>query len=60
MASQLCALAVDGALLDAAQIQWYNDPDDDNPLQAPAHPARRSARVPRPAPKLVDPNNARR
>ena len=59
MANQ-CALAADGTLLDAAQIQWYNDPDDDNPLQVPTQPepARRSARIPRPAPKLVDPNNA--
>ena len=54
MADQ-CGLGADGTLLDASQIQWYNDPDDDTPL-IPA--ARRSTRTTRPAPKLVDPNNA--
>jgi hypothetical protein len=49
-----CGLAADGTLLDASQIPWYNDPDDDVPLPT----ARRSTRIPRPAPKLIDPNNA--
>jgi len=52
-----CALGADGTLLDASQIRWFNDPDDDTPLLPTAN-ARRSTRVPRPAPKLVDPNNA--
>ncbi|KAG1888799.1 hypothetical protein F4604DRAFT_1674418 [Suillus subluteus] len=50
-----CGLGADGTLLDASQIQWYNDPDDDTPLP-PA--ACRSTHIPHPAPKLVDPNNA--
>src|SRR6267154_2889412 len=54
MADQ-CGLGADGTLLDASQIQWYNDPDDDIPLLPTA---RRFTRISRPAPKLVDPNNA--
>ena len=27
-----CALAADGSLLDAADITFYNDPDDDAPI----------------------------
>jgi len=27
-----CALGLDGTLLDASNIQWFNDPDDDDPL----------------------------
>jgi hypothetical protein len=56
MADQ-CALGADGTLLDASQIRWFNDPDDDTPLLPTAN-ARCSTRIPRPAPKLVDPNNA--
>ncbi|KAG2158269.1 uncharacterized protein EDB93DRAFT_1246123 [Suillus bovinus] len=48
----------DGTLLDASQIQWYNDPDDDTPLPVLPAQACRSTRIPHPAPKLVDPNNA--
>jgi hypothetical protein len=29
-----CAVGADGKLLDANQIDWYNDPDDDAPLPA--------------------------
>lgn len=41
------ALGLDGQLLDASKIIWYNDPDDDHPIQ-PAqhgHSTRSSARV---------------
>jgi hypothetical protein len=54
MADQ-CGLGADGTLLDASQIQWYNDPNDDIPLLPTI---RRSTHIPRPACKLVDPNNA--
>ena len=30
--SEQCAVAVDGSLLDASAIVFYNDPDDDTPL----------------------------
>src|SRR5271168_1381710 len=36
--SDQCALGLDGALLDAEHIAWYNDPDDTVPLPAPAKP----------------------
>ena len=32
MSSDQCALDPDGSLKDARDIQWYNDPDDDQPL----------------------------
>ena len=32
MASDNCALGTDGKLLDASQIHWFNDPDDDEPM----------------------------
>ncbi|KAG2153473.1 uncharacterized protein EDB93DRAFT_1248738 [Suillus bovinus] len=48
----------DGTLLDASQIRWYNNPDDDTPLPVLPAQAHRSTRIPCPAPKLVDPNNA--
>ncbi|KAG2127653.1 uncharacterized protein EDB93DRAFT_1256904 [Suillus bovinus] len=48
----------DGTLLDASQIRWYNDPDDDTPLPVLPAQACRSTCIPCPAPKLVDPNNA--
>ena len=32
MASDSCAVAPDGTLLDASQILWFNDPDDDKPM----------------------------
>ncbi|KAG2128027.1 uncharacterized protein EDB93DRAFT_1109098 [Suillus bovinus] len=47
----------DGTLLDASQIQWYNDPNDDTPLPVLPAQARCSTHIPCPAPKLVDPNN---
>ncbi|KAG1792926.1 ribonuclease H-like domain-containing protein [Suillus plorans] len=60
--------SADGALLDAGDITWFHDADDDTllptsrmPLPPPAimiAGSRRSARVPRPASKLIDPNNA--
>jgi len=53
MADQ-CALGADGTLLDASQNQWFNDADNDTPLLPTAN-ARRSTRIPRPAPNLVDP-----
>ncbi|KAG2140519.1 uncharacterized protein EDB93DRAFT_1252804 [Suillus bovinus] len=48
----------DGTLLDTSQIRWYNNPNDDTPLPVLPAQARRSTHIPRPAPKLVDPNNA--
>ncbi len=35
MASDNCAVGPNGNLLDASQIVWFNDPDDDKPM-APA------------------------
>ena len=32
MASDSCAVGPDGTLLDASQIVWFNDPDDDEPM----------------------------
>jgi hypothetical protein len=32
MESPDCAVGSDGKLLDASQITWYNDPDDDEPM----------------------------
>ena len=32
MASDSCALGPDGTLLDASRIEWFNDPDDDEPM----------------------------
>jgi hypothetical protein len=32
MASDSCALGPDGKLLDASQIKWYNDADNDEPM----------------------------
>jgi len=49
-----CSLATDGTLLDASQIPWYNDPDDNVPLPTAWH----STCIACPAPKLIDPNNA--
>jgi hypothetical protein len=31
------ALGLDGQLLDASKIIWYNDPDDDHPIQPAQH-----------------------
>jgi hypothetical protein len=31
------ALGLDGQLLDASKIIWYNDPDDDRPIQPAQH-----------------------
>jgi hypothetical protein len=64
-----CAVGANGTLLDAKDITWFHDPDDNTPLPSTSRtslpsPAiivagsRRSARVPRPASKLTDPNNA--
>lgn len=62
------AVGADGTLLDAKDITWFHDADDDTPLpsasrtpfQSPAvivAGSRRSVRVPRPASKLTNPNN---
>lgn len=77
-----CALDKDGELMDASNITFYNDPDDDTPISGPPgstttstrnmHPffsgahspavvvagSRRSARVPRPSTRVMDPDNA--
>jgi hypothetical protein len=91
MAPRGCAEGADNMLLDASEITWYNDADDDDPIPPSsaratagssnppsrepsatmlnrfftAIPAtqkiagsRRSARVPRPSTKAVDPDNA--
>jgi hypothetical protein len=31
-----CALDSDGNLLDASQIEWFNNPDDKIPISQPA------------------------
>ena len=36
MASDNCALGTDGKLLDASEIVWFNDPDDDEPMASAA------------------------
>jgi len=33
-----CAVSSDGTLLDASEITWYNDADDETPLNAPPSP----------------------
>ena len=51
-ASDQCALAADGSLLDASAITFYNDPDDDTPLpnppvtSTPLHPFFRGSQAP--------------
>ncbi|KAG2367202.1 hypothetical protein BDR07DRAFT_1479323 [Suillus spraguei] len=59
MPADQCAVGADGTLLDASQILWLNDPDDDILLlpSIPAASARCSTHIPCPAPKLVDSNN---
>lgn len=32
MAPEGCAIGTDGKLLDASEIKWFNDPDDDEPM----------------------------
>lgn len=50
-----CAVSADGNLLDASQIKWYNDADDEMPLptpalvmteKAPIHPLFQSSSIP--------------
>jgi len=65
--SDQSALAADGTLLDASQIVFYNDPDDDIPLPTgsnnsesdlvPVVSSRRSGRVTRSSARALDPNN---
>jgi hypothetical protein len=58
-----CAVAADGSLLDASQIVFFDDPDDDKPLSNinPASSSNnlhcRSGRVTRPSARITDPNN---
>jgi hypothetical protein len=33
-----CTVSKDGQLLNADQIQFYNDPNDDFPISGPGHP----------------------
>ena len=58
--SDQSALAADGTLLDASQIVFYNDPDDDIPLPTGSNNSE-SALVPvvssRPSARALDPNN---
>jgi len=64
-----CALAADGSYLDAADITFYDDPDDDAPIpkltasSSTHHPIfqaknRRSIRNTRPSARITDPDNA--
>ena len=65
-----CALAADGSLLDAADITFYNDPDDDAPIPASSSTlhlifqakniagSRRSVHITRPSAQITDPDNA--
>ena len=64
-----CAVGPDGKLLDASEIVWFNDPDDDAPLSTPKGlgnrspspkiaGSRRPQRAVRPSAKASDPNNA--
>jgi hypothetical protein len=73
MSSPGCAQGPDGKLLDASEITWYFDADDDEPLQSlqsqsklpvssTPQPAglsghRRSGRVTHPSVRACDPNN---
>jgi hypothetical protein len=43
MASDNCAVGSDGNLLDASQIPWFNDPDDDQPIAPTSSSAQRQA-----------------
>jgi hypothetical protein len=63
------AIGLDGRLKDASEIEWFNDPDDEQPISVPTtqanslHPffatagARRSTRVTRPSMRITDPDN---
>lgn len=64
-----CAVGPDGNLLDASEIVWFNDPDDETPLstakglgnRSPSPKiagSRRPQRAVRPSAKASDPNNA--
>jgi hypothetical protein len=39
MSSEQCAQNPDGSLKDPKDIQWFNDPDDAQPLPNPTAPA---------------------
>ncbi|KAG2050400.1 hypothetical protein BDR06DRAFT_1011235 [Suillus hirtellus] len=68
MSNNQSAVGANGALLDTSDITWFHDADDDTPLPTSHMPlpppaimiagSHRSAHVPHPASKLVDPNNA--
>ena len=47
MASDNCAVGSDGNLLDASQIVWFNDPDDDQPIAPTFSSAQHQASVSR-------------
>jgi hypothetical protein len=56
------ALCPNNELLDASEIEWFNDPDDEQPIPV-AHPvvpatSRRSTRVPQPSAHIRDTSNA--
>jgi hypothetical protein len=66
-----CAVGPDGKLLDAQDIQWYDDADSSEPINHMVQPtpptttaitdvpdARRSGRTIRPSNRMIDPNNA--
>jgi hypothetical protein len=57
-----CAIAEDGTLLDASEIVFYHDPDDDNPLpntssESAVVGSRRSGRVTRPSARVLEAND---
>jgi hypothetical protein len=50
--SDNCALGPDGKLLPAEEIQWFNDPDDPQPISAP--PKSGITACPAPSPNAFD------
>jgi hypothetical protein len=51
-----CALGADGELLDASEICWYNDADDDKPMSAVPTQTTRPRREAIPTARLTDAN----
>jgi len=54
MASDNCAVGSDGNLLDASQIVWFRDPDNDQPIAPTSSSAQRQASASRTMTTMLD------
>jgi hypothetical protein len=54
MASDNCAVGSDGNLLDASQIVWFRDPDDDQPIALTSSSAQHQASASRTMTTMLD------